>query len=556
MKQKLDRTALYCRLSKDDDVQGDSESIKTQKTLLTQYAKEHGFLVVDIYADDGYSGLNFDRPGFNQMIEDIENGKIDVVITKDLSRLGRDHLKVGFYTEMYFPSKRVRYIAINDNVDTENNTSSDFAALKNVMNEFYSRDNSRKIRSSIKARAKAGLYRASFSPIGYRKAPDNHNRLIIDEETAWIVRKIFELASQGWGAHRIRTYFEREQVPCPSWWLHQRGEKRYTKRFENPANKYIWSHTVISNIIKNPLYLGHTVMCKSESIFKVGLQQRTPQDKWIVVENTHEPLVSQEVFDFVNEKIKSRKREDTSGNISIFSGLIKCGSCGKALSQRFYTKKKYKTFMCTTYAGFGADKCTEHRVFYDDLYNVILKDIRSCAKLAFYDEEKALKLICEKSGFYSNKREKEASSQLKAAEKRMEELNRLFEMLYEDSLSGCITKSNFDRMIAKYQREQAEVEQKISELSGWLKSQASSQTNAGGWIKLIRKYVNLQELTAEILNELVTKIVVHERRFVDGTPVQDIEVHYRFVGLINETEYRTKVLQKTSTPKALMAVNQ
>lgn len=339
MKQKLDRTALYCRLSKDDDVQGDSESIKTQKTLLTQYAKEHGFLVVDIYADDGYSGLNFDRPGFNQMIEDIENGKIDVVITKDLSRLGRDHLKVGFYTEMYFPSKRVRYIAINDNVDTENNTSSDFAALKNVMNEFYSRDNSRKIRSSIKARAKAGLYRASFNPIGYRKAPDNHNRLIVDEETAWIVRKIFELASQGWGAHRIRTHFEKEQVPCPSWWLHQRGEKRYTKRFENPANKYIWSHTVISNIIKNPLYLGHTVMCKSESIFKVGLQQRIPQDKWIVVENTHEPLVSQEVFDFVNEKIKSRKREDTSGNISIFSGLIKCGSCGKALSQRFYTKK-------------------------------------------------------------------------------------------------------------------------------------------------------------------------------------------------------------------------
>lgn len=184
------RAALYCRLSKDDMLQGDSESIKTQKAMLTQYAKEHGFLVVEIYVDDGYSGLNFDRPSFNRMLDDIEAGKIDVVITKDLSRLGRDHLKVGHFTEIYFPVKNVRYIAVNDGVDTANKNN-DIAALKNVMNEFYSRDNSRKIRSSIRARAKAGLYRSSFNPIGYRKSPDNHNKLIVDEETAWIVKRIY-----------------------------------------------------------------------------------------------------------------------------------------------------------------------------------------------------------------------------------------------------------------------------------------------------------------------------------------------------------------------------
>ena len=200
------KAALYCRLSKDDMLQGDSESIKTQKAMLTQYAKEHGFLVVEIYVDDGYSGLNFDRPSFNRMLDDIEAGKIDVVITKDLSRLGRDHLKVGHFTEIYFPMKNVRYIAVNDGVDTANKNN-DIAALKNVMNEFYSRDNSRKIRSSIRARAKAGLYRSSFNPIGYRKSPDNHNKLIVDEETAWIVKRIFELANAGMGAHKIATVF-------------------------------------------------------------------------------------------------------------------------------------------------------------------------------------------------------------------------------------------------------------------------------------------------------------------------------------------------------------
>lgn len=306
-------------------VQGDSESIKTQKAMLTQYAKEHGFLVAEVYVDDGFSGLNFDRPSFNRMLDDIEAGKIDVVITKDLSRLGRDHLKVGHFTEIYFPMKNVRYIAVNDCVDTANKNN-DTAALKNVMNEFYSRDNSRKIRSSIRARAKAGLYRCSFNPIGYVKSPDNHNKLIVDVETAWIVKRIFELANAGMGAHKIATQFRKEQVPCPSWWLHSRGEKDYSKRFENPENKYEWSHTVIRNIISNPLYLGHIVMCKTESIFKLGKSKKVPETEQIRVENTHEPLVSQEIFDGANAKILSRRREDTEHFVSPFAGLVKCGT--------------------------------------------------------------------------------------------------------------------------------------------------------------------------------------------------------------------------------------
>ncbi len=541
MTQALRRTALYTRLSKDDDVQGDSESIKTQKAMLSQYAAEHGFLITDTYVDDGYSGLNFDRPDFQRMLADIEDGKIDVVITKDLSRLGRDHLKVGFYTEIFFPTKRIRYIAVNDGVDTQN-SNNDIAALKNVMNEFYSRDNSRKIRSSIKARAKAGLYRSAFSPLGYRKSPDNKNKLIVDEETAPIVRKIFELAADGWGAHRIRTHFEKTEVPAPSWFLHQRGEKDYSKRFENPQNKYLWSHTVISNIIKNRLYLGHTVMCKTETLFKVGMSVRNPEEKQIISLNTHEALVSQEIFDHANDKIKSRKREDNSGNVSIFSGLIKCSTCGKAMSQRYWTHKRHKIFMCGTYAGFGKDKCTDHRVFYDDLYNAVLEDIRACAGMTFADREKAAAYVSKQKGKSNTRQEQSATVKLKAAEKRLADLNRLVDKLYEDFISGRVTEANFGRLLAKYQQEQTDSEQQITALRNVLKEKSETESNIISWVDLVSKYHNIQTLTAEILNELICRIEVHDRQINNGELEQTVDIHYRFVGLLKGTVYPAKVL--------------
>ena len=488
------RAALYCRLSKDDMLQGDSESIKTQKAMLTQYAKEHGFLVVEIYVDDGYSGLNFDRPSFNRMLDDIEAGKIDVVITKDLSRLGRDHLKVGHFTEIYFPMKNVRYIAVNDGVDTANKNN-DIAALKNVMNEFYSRDNSRKIRSSIRARAKAGLYRSSFNPIGYRKSPDNHNKLIVDEETAWIVKRIFELANAGMGAHKIATVFREEQVPCPSWWLHSRGEKNYSKRFENSENKYEWSHTVIRNIISNPLYLGHCVMCKTESIFKVNASKKVPKEDWITVENTHEPLVTQEVFDGANEKILSRRRDTTDNFVSPFAGLVKCGTCGKALGLRYWTGKRHRIYVCTTYAH-DTKACTDHRIFCEDLYKAVLADIQYHARLA-----------------------------------------------YEDSVSGRISHDNFNRLMDKYQTEQEQLLGQIQALEAAMQEVKDNQQNAVRWAELMAQYVGIQELTAENLNLLVERIEVYDRTETNAGAEQMIKICYRFGGYIGERVFSAKVLK-------------
>nr|WP_318686746.1 recombinase family protein [uncultured Acetatifactor sp.] len=535
------RTALYCRLSKDDMLQGDSESIKTQKAMLTQYAKEHGFLVVEVYVDDGWSGLNFQRPDFNRMLDDIEAGRIDVVITKDLSRLGRDHLKVGHFTEIYFPMKNVRYIAVNDGVDTANKNN-DIAALKNVMNEFYSRDNSRKIRSSIRARAKAGLYRTSFNPIGYRKAPDNHNKLIVDVETAWIVKRIFELAGAGMGAHKIATQFRREQVPCPSWWLHSRGEKDYSKRFENPENKYEWSHTVIRNIIANPLYLGHSVMCKTESIFKVGKSKKVPEAEQIRVENTHEPLVSQEIFDGANAKILSRRREDRSHFISPFAGLVKCGTCGKALGLRYWGRDRNRVYVCTTYAH-NTKSCTDHRIYYEDLYKAVLADIQYHARIAYEDREKAVALAVKMNDKEDGSKGKTNESKLKQAKKRYDEVTRLFDRLYEDSLSGRISNDNFNRLIEKYQSEQEQLLRQIDALENALQEVKDNQLNAVKWADLMAEYVGIQELTAENLNLLIERIEVFDRTETGGEVLQAIRICYRFGGYIGERTFHAKVLK-------------
>lgn len=537
------RTALYCRLSKDDMLQGDSESIKTQKAMLTQYAKEHGFLIVEVYVDDGWSGLNFQRPDFNRMLDDIEAGKIDVVITKDLSRLGRDHLKVGHFTEIYFPMKNVRYIAVNDGVDTANKNN-DIAALKNVMNEFYSRDNSRKIRSSIRARAKAGLYRTSFNPIGYRKSPDNHNKLIVDGETAWIVKRIFELANAGMGAHKIAKTFREEQVPCPSWWLHSRGERDYSQRFENPANKYEWSHTVIRNIIANPLYLGHTVMCKTESIFKVGTFKKVPKADQIRVENTHEPLVSQELFDGANAKILSRRRDTTDNFVSPFSGLVKCGTCGKALGLRYWGKDRHHIYVCTTYAH-DTKACSDHRIYYEDLYNAVLADIQYHARLAYEDRDKAVALAMKMNAKADGNEGKSNESKLKQAKKRYDEVTRLFDRLYEDSLSGRISNDNFTRLIDKYQTEQEQLLGQIQNLENALQEVKDSQTNAVQWAALMADYVGIRELTAENLNLLVERIEVFDRTETDGEAEQVIRICYRFGGYIGERRFKAKVLRNT-----------
>ena len=434
-----------------------------------------------------------------------------------------------------------------------------WTALKNVMNEFYSRDNSRKIRSSIRARAKAGLYRSSFNPIGYRKSPDNHNKLIVDEETAWIVKRIFELANAGMGAHKIATVFREEQCFVRNKYPARHGgctagAKRTTPsglkiqrtsmsgRFENPENKYEWSHTVIRNIISNPLYLGHCVMCKTESIFKVNASKKVPQEDWITVENTHEPLVTQEVFDGANEKILSRRRDTTDNFVSPFAGLVKCGTCGKALGLRFWGREKHRIYICTTYAH-NTKACTDHRIFYEDLYKAVLADIQYHARLAYEDREKAVALAIKMNAKADGSKGKNNADRLKAAKKRYEEVTRLFDRLYEDSVSGRISNDNFNRLMDKYQTEQEQLLGQIQALETAMQEVKDNQQNAVRWAELMAQYVGIQELTAENLNLLVERIEVYDRTETNAGAEQMIKICYRFGGYIGERVFSAKVLK-------------
>ena len=371
MTQQLKTTALYCRLSKDDERQGESLSIETQKSMLVRYAQENGLLPYEIYVDDGYSGLNFERPSFQRMIDDVAVGEIGVVVVKDLSRFGRDHIVVGQYQEIYFPSKKVRFIALNDGIDTVNSHTTDYAALKNVINEFYSRDTSRKIKAAFRARAKDGKYHAKAAPFGYLKDPNDHNHLIPDPETAPIVAKIYDLVLKGWGNYRIRDYLRETKVPVPSWYQHIRGVEDKSHMFPDEDSKYIWRPDTLRLLIRNRVYCGDCVLCKSDTIFKTKQHFKTDEKEWITVENTHEAIVSREIWERANELIAVKRREyrkALTGDLNIFSGLLKCADCGKALSRRKYgSNSGHMIYVCGTYATYGSHKCTQHKIFEEDL---------------------------------------------------------------------------------------------------------------------------------------------------------------------------------------------
>ena len=401
MEQIIKKTALYCRLSKDDENTGESLSIETQKTMLTQYAKENGLIPIELYIDDGYSGLNFERPDFQRMIDDVVLGKIHTVVTKDLSRLGRDHLTVGQYIEIYFPTHKVRYIAINDNVDTANTMTTDFAALKNVINEFYSRDTSRKIKASFKARSKAGKYRSKAAPFGYLKNPSDRNHLIPDPETAPFVAKIYELSATGWGNHRIRDWLRENKVPVPSWYQHIRGLEDKSHMFPDEDSRYIWRPDTLRLLIRNPVYKGDCAMGKTEVVFKTNKKPKVDEKDWIVVENTHEPLVSRDLWERANNLISVKRREsqaNMSGYRSLFAGLLKCNDCNKAMSRRNYgTNSKYKIYVCSAYATYGVYKCSQHKLFEDDLIAVVLSDIQEKAQMALADRDGMIQRILKRT---------------------------------------------------------------------------------------------------------------------------------------------------------------
>lgn len=533
MEQQLKKTALYCRLSKDDERLGESLSIETQKTILSQYAKENNFYPVEFYVDDGYTGLNFDRPSFQRMIDDIALGCISTVITKDLSRLGRDHIQTGQYSEIYFPTHKVRYIAINDGFDSSNQQTTYYASLKTAMNEFYSRDTSVKIKASFRARAKDGKHHSTVPPFGYLKDPADHNNLIPDPETAMIIVKIFDLVLQGWGNHRIRDYLRETKVPTPSWYHYSRGWINKAHMFPDEESKYIWRPDTLRLMIRNPVYCGDLAYGKSETIFKTKKHPRTDESKWIITRDTHEALVPHDVWERAN-KLIAVKRQDYKDSIqnptNLFTGLLKCSNCGKALSRRKYGSNNARIiYVCGTYATYGSFKCTQHKVFEEDLISVVLEDVRSISQLVRNDREAMINKIV----LTQPKKEKEVSAEkYKRLCKRLEELNKLLDRLYEDHILGNVADVNFGRMMLKYQKEQEDIQKQIDAIESLNKAYTDKRTEAEKLADLFEQYGDIDTLTAPLLNTLIDHIDVSDPEVVDGQFKQKITISYRFVGAI------------------------
>ena len=548
MTQQLKTTALYCRLSKDDERQGESLSIETQKSMLVRYAQENGLLPYEIYVDDGYSGLNFERPSFQRMIDDVAVGKISVVVVKDLSRFGRDHIVVGQYQEIYFPSKKVRFIALNDGIDTVNSHTTDYAALKNVINEFYSRDTSRKIKAAFRARAKDGKYHAKAAPFGYLKDPNDHNHLIPDPETAPIVAKIYDLVLKGWGNHRIRDYLRETKVPVPSWYQLIRGVEDKSHMFPDEDSKYIWRPDTLRLLIRNRVYCGDCVLCRSDTIFKTKQHFKTDEKEWITVENTHEAIVSREIWERANELIAVKRREyrkTLTGDLNIFSGLLKCADCGKALSRRKYgSNSGHMIYVCGTYATYGSHKCTQHKIFEEDLTAAMLADIQELFSAVTKNKARLIDLLIKGKAKSEGKTLTTKETQYKRVCKRLEDVNRLIDKLYEDSISGKVNETNFVRLLGKYQQEQESILAEKEKLQGETAAVREIRSDVEHFADLLERYGDISKLTPEILNMLVEKIVVYEPRAVDGVMRQQLDVYYRYIGVIKLVDYGSTTYYK------------
>jgi len=525
------RAAIYARLSKDDDDEreGESASIQTQKAMLEHYCESQGWEIVAVYTDDGYTGLNMNRPDLTRMLKAIERKQIDVVITKDLSRLGRNYIQTGQLMEEFFPRNNVRYIALNDNVDTDADNN-DIIPFRNLLNQMYSADVSKKVHSAYVTKARDGKFTGCVAPFGYRKAADNHNRLEPDPDTAPIVRHIFDLAAQGKGTNAIRRILENEQVPCPTWWNRQKGIRKKMTKFEleNPeTGRYIWDFSMLKEMLFNPVYIGAIASQKQVYKFKTGWMRDKKPDEWIIVEDVHEPLISRETFDLVQERTDTRKRPDAFGNYSIFAGILKCGQCGKPMTiRRANTKSNERIYTCSRYNKYGVAHCSQHRIKYDALYDIVLEQIQRSAKNALKNEEEIAGRLKRESELDEQGEHALVRKSVAEDKARLSSLDMIVTKLYEDMIAKKISTENFNSLLERTQEEQAILKNRIEHNSGRLGTQERNEDNSR-WIELIQEYADIQKLDTETLNQLIKKIVIHED--IDKNIIrQTVEIHFNF----------------------------
>lgn len=527
-------TALYCRLSRDDELQGDSNSIKNQKAMLKKYADDNGFRNTEFFVDDGYSGTNFDRPDWQKLMCLINDGKVGTLIVKDMSRLGRDYLKVGMYTEMVFPNADVRFIAINNGVDSNNQTENDMTPFINIFNEFYAKDTSRKIRAVFKAKGQSGKPLSTNPPYGYIKDPNDKTHWIVDEQAADVVREIFHLCVQGYGISQIAKDISNRHIMNPT--AHAKANNITIPDNRQYAGDYIWADSTVSHMLSRPEYLGHTVNFKTyRKSYKQKKQLKNDPSEWQIFENTHEAIINQETFDIVQRIRDGRRRVTPMGEMPILSGMVFCADCGAKLYQvRHRGWEHSKEYMvCATYRKRGKDMCTSHQIRNYVIEDFLLDGIKNLTAYVREHENEFLEMVTKKSRADSDLHLHKIQRELEQSESRIKKLDLIIQRLYEDNIEGKISDDRFIKMSENYEKEQKQLESRTSELRKEIANEQNNSANADSFLKLVHKYTDIQELNAEIIREFVEKIYVYKAEKVDGKKIQRLKIVWNCIGDFN-----------------------
>lgn len=531
-KKSRDVTAfLYERLSRDDNLEGESYSIGNQKKLLTKVAKEKGYTNLVHFLDDGISGVTMDRPGFVEMIQQLEQGRAAAVFVKDLSRLGRNYIEVGRLTEEFFPEHDIRLVAVSDNIDTAEGEN-ELAPIRNLFNEWYARDISKKRRISNKIKGNAGEPMGQ-PPYGYIKDPSNPKRWIVDDEAAQVVRRIYSMTLEGYGTEQIAAQLEKDEILTPrAYWL-KKGIKRPGKGKQQPATK--WNSSTVTKILSLQEYCGDILNFKTYSkSYKNKKRLENDRENWVIFKDVHEPIIERSVFEQVQQKRgKIRKRRTNEGEHNMFSGLLVCADCGCNLHFHFNQgNPEIKYFNCSNYKGNRGSCTSTHYVRVDFLEQVVLGEIRRLTKFASLYEDEFLKAVIGHSQQAAETDRKLKEKELKALLARDEELDGLFERIYEDNVSGKLSDDRFAKMSRRYEDEQKELAEKIKKLRSEIEKQSSQAMTTDMFISLVRKYTRARKLTPRMLNELVEKIEVYNAEKIDGVWEQRLRIHYNCVGEI------------------------
>ena len=523
-------TALYCRLSRDDELQGDSNSIKNQKTILQKYADDNGFTNTEFFVDDGYSGTNFDRPDWQRLISLVEEGRIGTIIVKDMSRLGRDYLKVGYYTEVLFPGSDIRFIAINNNVDSANQQDSDFTPFLNIINEWYAKDTSKKIRAVFKSKGQSGKPLCTNPPYGYIKDPEDKTRWIVDEEAAKVVREAFHLCMQGYGPSQIAKEFTNRRIMNPTAHARKNGINIPDNRGHD--DDYVWRGSTIVHMLSRQEYLGHTVNFKTyRKSYKQKKQMKNDPSEWMIFKNTHEAIIEESVFEVVQRIRDGRRRLTPMGEMPLLSGMIFCADCGNKMYQvrgrGWEHEKEY--FVCATYRKVKGG-CSSHQIRNVVVEELLLDGIRRVTAFARNFEEEFVEMVTKKTRSELDKSMRDSKRELEQAQARIAKLDEIIQRLYEDNIEGKISDERFAKMTANYEAEQQVLEKRVMELKSIMTEEKESALNVDHFLSLVRKYTDIKELTAEIIREFVEKIYVYKAERIDGRRVQRIKIVWNCIG--------------------------